>query len=131
MCATVCFYFCIPCSVLTTKNLVSIDSSTVKPLPVSLSSSNNYYFVLCIYVFLIWLVYLSIYFLFLINVFLYSTYDLEGIMLSETNQSEKDKYWFLVQSLPYHMVSTSCKPLREREFWFHILITWTTCFITH
>ena len=61
MCAMLFFYFCIPCSVLTAKNLVSIHCSTVRPLPVSLSSSDNYYFVLCIYAFVFNLACLFIY----------------------------------------------------------------------
>ena len=73
MCTTLYFHFCIPCSVLTTKNLVSICHRVCSLLPISPCPrsipSGNHYFVLCICMFVfVWFVHL-----FCFCLFLYST----------------------------------------------------------
>ena len=50
MCTTLYFYFCVPYSLPTTKNLVSVHHHAVDPF-YPFRSSGNHYSVLCIYMF--------------------------------------------------------------------------------
>ena len=72
MCTTFYFYFCVPYSMLTTKNLVSICHQLMPfiyfTLPLCPFPSDDHYSVLCISVFLFCL---FIYF----ALFMYSTYE--------------------------------------------------------
>ena len=124
MCATLYFYFCIPCSVLTTKNLVSICGHTVNPLPVSPSPSDNHYFVLCIYVF----VFIQFGCLFFVFVYLFFVFifciphmskvilDFEGIMLSEINQRKTYTQVFSAESVIWSVLHVSHREVAVSRF---------------
>ena len=80
MCTTLCFYFCIHYSMLTSKNLVSISYHTVDSLylfhpPPYPFPSGNHYYVLCVYVFVfVWFglfIYFVLFCLFVCFLFFY------------------------------------------------------------
>ena len=78
-----CFYFCIPCSMLTTKNLVFIHYHKVDPIypfcpPHWSFFFGNHYFVLCIWVFVfiqfalfiyLFIFYFLFFFFYFLNIF--------------------------------------------------------------
>ena len=76
MCTTLYFYFCIPYSMVTTKNLASIHHHTVDPLYPFCSAPSPLIITtpVCIYVFVfVWFVHLFIYLIdvFMVHIVLY------------------------------------------------------------